>query len=477
MILGTIDPVGGAPSRISPLLGAPMRASSTNQLDVTYRGVRRLDPSWNVKSSSLAARNMIIGDTVSVNWLVVQMPAGQNPVEDYYIDTLAAPRRVDDLFRAVFAAGTITVPVASGLKQALTAGDGASVAAAPSVSHKSPTPGSPLPLGEDDSDTEPGPMSKIFVIVSDERHGSSSVPRATILAVYKLEERGGKSIVDTRELIQELQSSAEAIIGSARLSVEVKVAAMVLRSSFYRLKEDAEYLGPPDVPELAVAQADPSTGCPYSIHIFLDTADSLRAVGKESEIKLEADSGMSGKRRFSTLSADDDDEDRTPGPEHPFASKSKSKSKLYKLKAVPSERDPAQLRWLSGPSGYSNVISAAIKAQVRSKQPSATCALSVFCAYMYIVSHITPGEACEAAGRFAIPNTVLGNFLNVAADWVGQAITAGRLQIEVGHIPVVKAHIDGDIPDSYLGIKPWIAFLKEAQKESKVDAAKIGTTE
>ncbi|KAJ7107370.1 hypothetical protein C8R44DRAFT_744577 [Mycena epipterygia] len=287
---------------------------------------------------------------------------------------------------------------------------------------------------------------KIFIMVSDEREGPGATGRATTVYVQDVKQEANCVTVQTRELIQELQHSSQAIVGSARLSVSFTINGLVLRTSFYLLRAGAEYLGPGDIPELLVASADPQTMCDYTLHIFLDTIPELKE-------KID-----SVKRHFTSLSLDDEDEKDSKKPKH-------STSKLLaKPKPIPAQRDPVQLLWLE--KHYKNVISEALGVQV-TRKASSTCSLSCFCAYIYIVSHLTPGDDCDPAGRFPITNNVLKQFLGVTTDWIGQAKKAGSLQILGSHIPAIRAHMDGEIVE-YLGIKPWTEFLEKAISMDKV---------
>jgi hypothetical protein len=139
------------------------------------------------------------------------------------------------------------------------------------------------------------------------------------------------------------------------------------------------------------------------------------------------------------------------------------------VRATPAERDAAQLRWLAGPSGYDNAIAAAMRVQIKGKG-AATCATSIFCAYLHIVGNMTPGDNCDLAGRAAITNKLLARFLDTTADYIGVAKNAGSIQVGAGHIPVVKAHMDGEVPNSYMGIRTWKEFLEESISDYKVKA-------
>ncbi|KAJ7121166.1 hypothetical protein C8R44DRAFT_736844 [Mycena epipterygia] len=306
----------------------------------------------------------------------------------------------------------------------------------PHLSSKSPT-------ANDLDDINIKPFYKIFTMVSDERRGPGAAPRATILYVQDVKQEANRVVVQTHELIQELQRSTEAVVGSARLSIAFTVNAMVLRTSFYILRAGAEYLGLPDIPHLLLTPADPQTMCQYTVHIFLDSPE------------LPGESGSAVKRHFASLSLDDEEEKdekakgkRTGGSHRPTPNP----------KPVPAQRDPIQVLWLT--KHYTNVISEALKVQVNRQAPS-TCSLSVFCAYIYILSHLTPGDDCDPAGRFPITNKVLEKFLGVKAGWIGHAKKAGGLQISGSHLPAIQAHMNGDITE-YLGIKPWVEFLEKA---------------
>ncbi|KAF8199875.1 hypothetical protein K438DRAFT_2015879 [Mycena galopus ATCC 62051] len=424
---------------------------------------------WKIGSSVVAASKLILEREISVNWLVIQStnPTLLDGYDDYELETTIENRDMDEFFRNQVASGTLKVPAPAIKTQHVNTVNEI-------VPLDPPTPNT-APAASPDVNVA-RPVVKIFVVVVDERGNSGEhipTPRATTVFVYNLRQEEAEYFVRTRELIEQLQMSSESVVGSARLSLGVLLGGLFVRSSFYILREEAEVIGIPDVPELQVTAADRSTGCTHSLTIYLDTPGGYKAVKKE------AVEGGSAKRHFSTLSTDSTEDDYRKET-------SKSDCSTPSIRATPAaratatERGAAQLRWLAGPSSYSNAISTAIQAQVKSKQGSATCALAIFCTYVYIVSNVRPGADCDSAGRTDITNKCLAEFLGVAPGWIAQAKAAGALQIVASHIPAVKAHLDGDIPDSYMGIGPWTQFLEamierheREEKESHKEGLKV----
>lgn len=119
-------------------------------------------------------------------------------------------------------------------------------------------------------------MHKILVLISDERGGTVSDPRAAILFVDSVEHKGAQFFVQSHELVTELQNSPEAIAGTARLAVDMVHSGTKFRTVFYMLKAGADYVGLPTVPEICVSQVavGDTTGCGYMLSIFLEAGTS-----------------------------------------------------------------------------------------------------------------------------------------------------------------------------------------------------------
>ena len=220
-------------------------------------------------------------------------------------------------------------------------------------------------------------MHKVFVIVSDERL-QPMVSRAAIIFVYEI--RAAESdvcFVNTQELVSELQKSPEAVAGPARMSVDIALGPMLLRTSFYVLRDGAEFLGLPEVPELSVTRAAATTGCEYTLHIFLD------ALPEKSEVKVKVSLSNfclqiilfmplqvepTTKRHRASRSLPDEDEEEY---RKSASNRSSPLPSAPTVRATPAEREAAQLRWLAGPSGYDNVIAAAARVRVETGYPGA----------------------------------------------------------------------------------------------------------
>ncbi|KAJ7162894.1 hypothetical protein C8R46DRAFT_1221701 [Mycena filopes] len=187
---------------------------------------------------------------------------------------------------------------------------------------------------------------------------------------------------------------------------------------------------------LSKVEVGDATGCDYTLPIFLEAA----APSAETQT-------ATGKRHFSTRSTDDEAEQAyrasRPGSADPSAS-----TVTDKIKYTSAQRDAAQLQWLQGLSGYDN--------------PQSTCALAIFAAYVHIVSNITPGDTCAAAGQSDITNKLLGQFLGCQADYIGVAKATGLVQVTAGSIATVKEHMDGEMADSYMGMAKWKEFMEQA---------------
>jgi hypothetical protein len=255
---------------------------------------------------------------------------------------------------------------------------------------------------------------------------------------------------------------------------------MPVRTSFHNIQEGADYLGLPTIPEICVTLADADTGCDYTLSVFLERRSvdkKVRLTGIFHEIRFgilfdlpfqqmpSVGPVLDKKRHFSTLSTDNEDEE--------IRRTSRSKSANPPTKVNVAERDAAQLKWLRGVSGYDNAIAIAMREQVKTKQPQPSCATSIFAAYVYIVLHITPGVDCEQAGRVEITQRLLAEFLECQSDWITKAKAAGRLQVSAGDIPTVKAHMDGDMPDTYMGMKRWTEFLNGAVRNHHIKTESI----
>ncbi|KAJ7134924.1 hypothetical protein C8R43DRAFT_956153 [Mycena crocata] len=372
----------------------------------------RLSPQWRICDNVQTAVNFLVTRGATINWIV------------------------DAEFRFNFEQGKITLPNSAQSK-------------APVSKAKSMTPPATLITASPDADDLP---QKVLVIITDERRSNGMAPRVVSLLV-KLRRDVSLCWVDTIVLLQKLQQSSEAIVGSARFSVEVKIGPETGRGSFYIMREDDVSLHQPEVPELSVFVADANTGCAHMIHIYLD-AECFKAV----------------KRHYATLSTDNEAEE-----EYRKSASNRSTPLLQSVQGSgsssrpsPEERASAQVRWLAGPSGYRNDIAKAISEMVKKGgQYLPTCTLAIFCYYVYIVANVTPGDNCEPAGRSDIKLKTLAAFLDVAPDWIGGPKTVGHLQIEVGHDEVVRAHMDGDVI-SYMGLKSWKKFLGTVAEQTKV---------
>ncbi|KAJ7151062.1 hypothetical protein C8R46DRAFT_1043261 [Mycena filopes] len=402
----------------------------------TANNVVRMNPQWKVGSDAQIARKKILADKVSVNWLAVQTPLEKELDEDYILDTISETHRnIDKVFRTWFASGKVSVP-------------GQPALGSPEIPDKDID----IP-STSDQDGKPveKPLHKIFVVISDER-GSTVTTRAAVLYVEGVTERDSQYFVQTHELVTELQASPEAIHGMARLAINISHGGMNIRTAFYMLRKGADYVGLPAVPEVRLSKVEvgDATGCDYTLPIFLEAA----APSAETQT-------ATGKRHFSTRSTDDEAEQAyrasRPGSADPSAS-----TVTDKIKYTSAQRDAAQLQWLQGLSGYDNVIAQAMRVQIKTKQPQSTCALAIFAAYVHIVSNITPGDTCAAAGQSDITNKLLGQFLGCQADYIGVAKATGLVQVTAGSIATVKEHMDGEMADSYMGMAKWKEFMEQA---------------
>ncbi|KAF7360730.1 Reverse transcriptase domain-containing protein [Mycena venus] len=413
-----------------------------------HYNVNQLKTAWKIGNDAAVALNLILKGRASVNWEYVALASKAKVVPDeetYKQETSVPNRNIDNYFMANVANGMIKLPSiyvdadaepdenaeleeqTSIFSQTITPPPAEQTQKLVSMAR----PYTPISSSaEQDLDKE---MFRVFVILVDERHNSAgyTVPaRATTLFLYNLRKEAGAYFVRTAELIQQLQLSSETIGGSARLSTSLTVSGIPLRSAFYILREGAEFLGVPDVPELQVETAEAVTKCQCAITIYLDTPHHKRE--PESEPK---------KRHISTLSTDVEDEED------------------YKGASSKASRTAPSLAWLGGPSGYSNAISRAIQNQDRSKQGTPTCALAIFCSYIHIVGNITPGPGCDEPGQ-----------------WIGLAKRAGALQVGASHLATVKAHLDGAVEDAYYGIRPWITFLQTAVEKAEKEAELSGSS-
>ncbi|KAJ7509684.1 hypothetical protein B0H11DRAFT_1960654 [Mycena galericulata] len=426
-----------------------------------HQSVKRMNPGWQIKSDVSKAVGFLVEQKVSVNWLFVKMQM-EDVGEDYLLDTLQNERDIDKLFRAAVAGGNLAPPTSTDAihPEAPTAEPlGPTVVLQSTVSSPAISTGTILPPSVlQPTDLPPlddfigKPMHEVVVIIRDERHGSgqSVVPRAATIHLYELRKEGERHFIKSPELIQELQKSSEAIVGFARLSVDFKIAGMTVRRSFHILREGVNFAAPPEIPELCVTVEDGNSKL-YSLEIFLD-AGSFG--GK--------DNGAQSKRHFSTLSGSDGEEEKHRRGSTPSSAHATSGT------ATAAERDSAQIRWLAGTSGYDNAIAKAIRSQVKTKQSMATCALGLFCSYVRILANITPGAGCDSAGRVAITHKVIAVFLETGADWVGFARSGGNILVNSSHIPVIAAHLNGDVADSYMGMKAWKNFLDAAVANSVI---------
>ncbi|KAJ6577695.1 hypothetical protein B0H19DRAFT_1253015 [Mycena capillaripes] len=407
-----------------------------------FNSVSRMKGSWNIGSCEIAAQKKILNDEVSVNWLVVQTPLGKEPHEDYGLDTLEHKQNVDELFRTTFAKGLLPHPNLLEVQKITVLAN-------------------PITTDDDDGkdkDVEGRLMHKLFLILSDERDTPVST-RAAILFVYGVRKEGDRLLIGVQELVQELQSSSEAIVGSARLAVNLTVGGLALRTSFYMIREEADYLGPLVIPELGVTVADADTRCDYTLQIFLEA----HGVANQAQHQSKAGVIAGKKRHFSTRSTDNEEEEKYRTV----------RSESVKAKVNVVEQDSAHLDWLRGASGYDNAIAVAMRKEISTKQAQPTCAVAIFAAYVYIVSQITPGLDCEAAGRVQIPTRLLADFLGCKAQWIVMAKAVGRLQVSGGDIDIIKAHMDGNMVDSYMGMKKWKEFLEAA---IVINAVKVEST-
>ncbi|KAJ7068869.1 hypothetical protein B0H15DRAFT_807421 [Mycena belliarum] len=398
-----------------------------------------MKPNWAIGNNAPAAIAKIIADEVSVNWLVVQTAADESLQDEYELDTEAEERAIDELFRKCYGDGLIQLPI---------------IVPSPSdATHlKDEGPNEPVVEGLPALTTS----HKLMIVISDGDQGL----RAIVLTV-QMRVDGERHLVDSHDLVQKLQKSPERIHGSARLSINLTIGLMTVQSAFYVLREGSELLGPPEIAEVLAEPAAVESGSEYTITIF---------VGARTKAEVEIDT-IPAKRHHSTLSTDNEDEvqylSSRSTPSVPPTTQTNT-SVRYSV----SDRSAAQLRWLSGASGYSNAISDAIQNQIKSTTLVPTCALAIFCTWVYIIGNITPGTDCDEAGRSSISNKLLGEFLDVGADWVGHAKAAGYMQITAYNLPVVSAHMDGHVADAYMGVKTWKEFLEEAvkTKSAKVES-------
>ncbi|KAJ7848416.1 hypothetical protein B0H13DRAFT_2361915 [Mycena leptocephala] len=190
--------------------------------------VTRLRPDWNIKNSVAAARSKILADGVSLNWVVVKTPLGGVLHEDYTLDTEEPDQNLDELFRVAYAKGLIALQVqeqkiggnydstpiddkkaVGNMSDTPTATDGENEVVSNTGSAGTKTPASK----QDDAK----PMHKLLLVVSDERDKPVTM-RAAFLFLYGIRKEGNRHLVDVQELTQELQSSTEAVVGSARLA-------------------------------------------------------------------------------------------------------------------------------------------------------------------------------------------------------------------------------------------------------------------
>ncbi|KAK6971437.1 hypothetical protein R3P38DRAFT_2813847 [Favolaschia claudopus] len=408
-----------------------------------HHNVERLKPIWKINDHASASEHLI-KEGASVNWMYVGQAAAAQlvlDVENYKDHTSIANQNVDHFFMVEVANGKLTMPVAHATDYSTTE----ETVSNPEViggtlSNPEVVDGNLSNPPEIIDDNTIRKVFKVFFILVDERNYSGPTPsrRATTLFVYHLRDETGAQFVQTTELIEQLQLSSERVVGSARLSVALSVSGISLRSAFYTIRGGAETVGISDIPELQVEAARAGTGCDCSVTIYLDD-QNLPDVQNTKEPN--ASSNAFSKRRASVLSSDSEQEYRGVTVKLDRSTPSIRAASIARINTT--ARDDAQLRWLRGPSGN------------------------------------TPEDDCEEAGRTSITNACLATFLERTADWIGKAKIAGALQVEASHIPAVKAHLDGDVANDYLGVKAWTDFLKAAiagYKKAQVEAELKGTT-
>ncbi|KAK7055479.1 hypothetical protein R3P38DRAFT_2847288 [Favolaschia claudopus] len=451
----------GSPETQREILDAEYLASldinMLKSLIKLHRNVNQLRASWKITSHE-AACNHAVELKISANWLYISQAAQTAlnlDIKAYEQQTSFENRNIDHFLMVEIANGKLRLPAR--------------------FSQSAPENIPPESLQPETEVSAPSPepqdreMFKVFLILVDER-STTVMPRAATLFIYGVHEDDGKYLVDTKELIEQLQSSSERVTGAARLSIGLTVDGIPLRSAFYVIREGADCVGIPDFPELHLGAAEASTGCKHTLTVYLDSLEPHGSKGNNKKLDT--------KRSASVLGSEDDEEYRQ------VTVKSNRSTPSFRAGSVArsgtaAERDSAQLEWLRGPSAYDNAISAAIRSKERLKQPRPTCALAIFCSYVYILGSITPGEDCDEVGRTQITNACLANFLSRTADWVGKAKTAGALQVVASHYPSVKAHLDGDMEDAYWGIKAWTEFLEAVvakERKAQVEAELKGQT-
>ncbi|KAJ7034007.1 hypothetical protein C8F04DRAFT_1260258 [Mycena alexandri] len=406
-----------------------------------------MDPQWKIKTDVETAKAKIVADRISVNWVVIGTPLDQDLHDDYILDTTDLHKRtLDEFFRSMFANGTILIPEVFDPKENNTVDT--PPANPPSVGGDQTTVlqtttlqtcdenDKHTPNNKDDSVSDNRRMYKIFVLVLDERQ-LPEIKRGVTLFVYGVRQDGNHYVVKTLELLQELQDSPDPIVGSARLAVNVTHAGFSFCTTFITIHEEADRIGLPANPEIHLNPTDAAdtTGCDFSLVIFVETLEKAHPAPAQ------------GKRHFSALSTDNEEETKHL-----------------------AQREGTQLAWLEGPSGYDNSIAEAIWQNVSTRQAQPSCAVAIFAAYIHIVSHITPGDNCLPAGRANITNRLLASFLKCQPDWITAAKAAGSLQITARELLTVRAHMDGEMEHTYMGMKTWRDFLVGAIEANKVKA-------
>ncbi|KAJ7716990.1 hypothetical protein B0H16DRAFT_1476344 [Mycena metata] len=351
-------------------------------LKITHQ-VERMDGKWKIRSDIEAAKEKIVADNISVNWVVIGTPLGQDLHDDYILDTTDSHKReLDQFLCKLFAKQIISIPEIFRPKTdntpdnlpasplASVGGDQTTVLAAQDSDNRAEDK-------KDDGVDVDLPIYKIFIVVSDE-HQLPVDNRGVTLFLSGVRQDGNHYMVKTSELLQKLQNSPDPVVGSARLAVAITHGGFTFRSTFFTIHEGGDHTGLPANPEIHITPTDAAdtTGCNYSLVIFLEAIEKALPA--------------QGKRHYSTLSTDNEEEKKHRASRTHSVDRSVSPSGGAKFSVV--QKEATQIVWLEEVSGYNNAIAKSIRQNVSTRQAQPSCAISIWCPYVYIVSHITSGK-------------------------------------------------------------------------------------